>query len=250
MTVIDIEYSYDLSGTVQIAGRVRDRGQPLPLTVEPLPADVPARFLCPPEETAVAVHVTAYLAFDLSGSMGGAPLREAQKAALGFLENTDLTHASIGVIAFADSVHVKLPASQNAREIARAIQSLAIGEVGGCNSAHPFDDVRSLLRDVDPPKFVITLADGVWACQDEAERSARAAVSEAVESIAIGFGSADRKFLKAIASSDEASFFTTLSGLVETFANIAQVLTESQGDTVGQTAAKPARLSFLDRLRR
>ena len=36
--------------------------------------------------------------------MAGQPLREAQKAALSFLENTDLSHCSLGIVAFADSV--------------------------------------------------------------------------------------------------------------------------------------------------
>lgn len=251
VTVIDVEYSYDASGTVQITGKVQQTGQPLRLTVEPLPTDVPSRFLKPPEEKAEVVHVTAYLAFDLSGSMSGEPLEEAKKAARGFLKNTDLAHCSLGIIAFADSVKVKLEACQNGREIERAINSLTIGEVGGGNDAHPFDTVLSVLDRADEPKFVITLADGVWSCQPEAIRSARACCAKGIQSIAIGFGGADEKFLKAIACSDEASFFTSLGGLVETFTNIAQVLTQSQGGLVAlETVPGKTRSSFLGFLRR
>ncbi len=231
VTVIDVEYQYDASGTVRVDGRVRATGQPLRLTVEPLPADVPDRFLKRPEETVEAVHVTAYLAFDLSGSMSGAPLCEAQKAAKSFLRSTDLSHSSVGIIAFADSVEVKLEASQNGRKIERAIDGLSIGEVGYGNGAEPFSEVRRLLASVDEPKFAITLADGVWFDQPEAVRQAKACHADGIDSIAIGFGDADRDFLRDIASSDEASFFTTMGGLVETFTNIAQVLTESQGGT-------------------
>lgn len=251
VAVIDVEYSYDASGTVQVSGKLKHTGQPLRLTVEPLPADVPARFLLPPEETAEAVHVTAYLAFDLSGSMSGEPLEEAKKAARGFLENTDLTHCSLGIIAFADSVDVKLEACQNGRKIERAIAELEIGETGYGNGAHPFDAVRRLLARADEPKFVITLADGVWSCQPEAILSAKACCGEGIQSIAIGFGGADREFLKAIASSDESSFFTSLGGLVETFTNIAQVLTQSQGGLAGaESPGAKGRLSFLGALRR
>ncbi|MEA2560973.1 MAG: molecular chaperone DnaK [Acidobacteriota bacterium] len=241
-TVIDVEYSYDESGTVKVTGRVQ--GKSLRLTVEPLPPDVPERFLKPPEESVEAVHVIAYLAFDLSGSMTGAPLAEAKKAAKSFLQNTNLDHCSIGIIAFADEVKVKLEASQDSREIKRAIDALSIGEVGGCNGAHPFDKVCSVLSQVDEPKFVITLADGVWSCQPEAIRSAKSCHAAGIESIAIGFGSADEKFLRAIASSDEASFFTSLGGLVETFTNIAQVLR----DGTSTAAPRPqggSRFSFL-----
>jgi molecular chaperone DnaK len=235
---------------VQVSGKVKKTGQPLRFTVEPLPADVPARFLKPPEATVEAVHVTAYLAFDLSGSMSGDPLQEAKKAARGFLKNTDLTHCSLGVIAFADSVKVKLQACQNSRKIERAIDSLEIGEVGSCNDAHPFDIVHSLLAKADEPKFVITLADGVWGCRREAVRGAQACCAAGIQSIAIGFGGADEKFLKAIACSEEATFFTSLGGLVETFSTIAQVLTESQGGHAAPAAPGKGRSSFLGLLRR
>lgn len=256
LAVLDVEYTYDASGTVQVKGRVRPSGKELRLTVEPLPPDVPARFLNAPEETAEAVHVTAYLAFDLSPSMGrdnGTPLREAQKAARSFLRNTDLTHCSLGIIAFADSVRVKLEACQNGRKIERAIDQLTIGEVGRGNDAHPFDKVHSLLAKAEDPRFVITLTDGVWAkpCQKAAIQSARTCCSEGIQSIAIGFGEADRAFLKAIACSDEASFFTSLNGLVETFTNIAQVLTESQGGSLPLAASGAGRSSsFLGLFRR
>lgn len=246
-TVVDVEYSYDESGTVKVTGRVQ--GKALRLTVEPLPPDVPERFLKPPEETAEPVHVTAYLAFDLSGSMTGAPLAEAKKAAKSFLSNTNLDHCSLGIIAFADEVKVKLEASQDEREIQRAIDSLSIGEAGGGNSAHPFDRVRALLARIDEPKFVITLADGVWSCQPEAIRNAKSCHGEGIESIAIGFGSADQKFLKAIASSDEASFFTSMGGLVETFTNIAQVLRDGAG-AAPPKAQGGGRFSFLGLARR
>ncbi len=244
VTVIDVEYRYDPSGTVELDGRVRSSGERLDLTIEPLPPDVPDRFLVPPEETVEAIHVTAYLAFDLSGSMSGEPLEEAQKAARSFLENTDLSHCSLGIIAFADRVAIKLKASQNGRKIRRAIDHLSIGEVGYGNSDQPFSKVRRLLAGVDEPKFVITLADGAWSHQAKAIRKARACHDQGIESIAIGFGGADRKFLAQVASSDEASFFTSMGGLVETFTNIAQVLTESQGGTGGTN-----RGSFLSRLR-
>ncbi|HSK76729.1 MAG TPA: Hsp70 family protein [Thermoanaerobaculia bacterium] len=250
LAILDVEYTYDASGTVQVTGRVRPGGQELKITVEPLPPDVPARFLKKPEETVETVHVTAYLAFDLSGSMKGDPLSEAKKAARSFLRNTDLNHCSLGIIAFADEVHVKQEATQNAGAIERAIDRLTIGEAGYCNSAHPFDTVRSLLARADEPKFIITLADGVWGCQKEAIHSAHACREAGIESIAIGFGGADEKFLKAIASSDETSFFTSLGGLVETFTNIAQVLSASQGGRAQAAAPGAGKLSFLGLLRR
>ena len=227
--VVDIRYSYDASGTVQVAARARATGDALQVEVEPLPDDVPARFLRPPLEPAPAPHVTAYLAFDLSGSMTGEPLAAAKQAARGFVANVDLASCSIGIIAFADREEVKAKATQNARTLERAIDGLQVGEVGGGNAADPFGTALRLLKRGEGPRYVITLADGVWADQEEAVRRARNCHAAGIESIAIGFGGADRAFLARIASSDESSFFTSMGGLTETFAGIAQVITESQG---------------------
>lgn len=241
VTVLDIEYRYDESGTVQVAGRVRATQQPLRLSVESLPPDVPERFLRPPEKVTEPVHVTAYLAFDLSGSMTGDPLREAQKAARSFLANVDLAHCSLGLVTFADRVAVKLRACQDARAVERAIDGLTIGELGIGNAADPFEEIRRLFSRVKGPRFVITLADGVWADQDRAIRRARACHAEGIESIAIGFGEADEAFLRRIASADEASFFTSMEGLVSTFTHIAQVITETGGAaSAAGPAARPA----------
>jgi uncharacterized protein with von Willebrand factor type A (vWA) domain len=190
--------------------------------------------------------VTAYLAFDLSGSMDGEPLLAAKQAARGFLANTDRASCSVGIIAFADREQVKAAATQNARTLERAIDGLTVGEVGIGNAADPFRTVLDLLKPVKGPRYVITLADGVWEDQPTAVRRAEACHAAGIESIAIGFGGADRDFLARIASSDEASFFTSLGGLAETFAGIAQVITESRGD--GE-AAPPACRSLLARLR-
>lgn len=227
--VLDVEYRYDESGTVHVAGRVRGDDSPLPLTVEPLPDDVPGRFLEPPQAEEESVHVTAYLAFDLSGSMIGDPLAEAKRAARGFVSNTDLAHCAVGVVGFADQVRVYVPACQDAKAIDRAIEALSVGDVGIGNDTDPFDEVYSLLSGVEGPRFAITLADGVWADQEAAVRRAGRCHQAGIETVAVGFGEADRAFLARIASSDEGAFFTSLAELVDTFTAIAQVLTETHG---------------------
>jgi molecular chaperone DnaK (HSP70) len=229
VTVIDIEYSYDVSGTMQVAARVRASGQPLTVRVEPLPPDIPERFLAPPVLQAAPQHVTAYLAFDLSGSMSGEPLEQAKRAAHQFLQNTDLSHASVGIIAFSDSVRTKLKATQNARQIEAAIEGLEACETGGGNATHPFDELLGLVGGGDGPRFGVVLADGVWNDQSIAINRAGACKERGIDIIAVGFGGADQAFLRAIASFDEASFYTSLGGLVETFSTIAQTLTETAG---------------------
>jgi molecular chaperone DnaK len=84
---------------------------------------------------------------------------------------------------------------------------------------------------------VVVLADGVWSHQKRAIAAAKNCHREGIEVIAIGFGEADQAFLKAVASSDENSFFTSQDRLVETYSTIAQVLTESTGDLRGGLTA-------------
>jgi molecular chaperone DnaK len=248
VTIVDIEYAYDASGTVQVAASARTSGAALRITVEALPPDVPARFLAPPR-VAQPQHVTAYLAFDLSGSMSGAPLRAAQDAARAFLQNTDLAHCSLGIVAFSDKVRTKLEASQNARRIELAIEALEACETGVGNDADPFDELLRLMARGDEPRFGVVLADGVWSNQSKAIARAQACKDRGVEIIAVGFGGADEAFLNAIASSDEASFFTSLGGLTDTFSTIAQVLTESGGGriTAASGASKKGLLGFPSR---
>jgi len=249
LAVLDVGYHYDESGTVQVDAKARNNNQKLKVRIEKLPDDVPQRFMKPPElQVEEPEHLTAYLAFDLSGSMSGTPLEEAKKAALGFLNNSDLSHCSIGIIAFSDTVKTKLKACQNARKIKKAINDLTVGETGYGNDTHPFDEINNLMKRVDGRRFSIVLADGVWAKQNKAVKQAQLCHSNEIDIIAIGFGGADQKFLKAIASSDEDSFYTSMEGLVETFSTIAQVIAETGGGmTIGNQQKRG--LGLLSRLK-
>jgi molecular chaperone DnaK (HSP70) len=225
--VLDIEYAYDESGTVRVSGYDRNSKKPLTVSTEPLPSDLPDRFLGPPEVEYGSDPVTLYIAIDLSGSMSGVPLQSAKAAAETFVAKLDLAHCAIGVIAVADFTAVKLKANQNARQISEALSSLSIGEVGCGNDADPFDQAHDLLAKATGQRFLIVLADGVWSDQRCAIERAKRCHKAGIEVIAIGFGGADEAFLRAIASSNEGSFFTSMEGLQETFGSIAQVITES-----------------------
>ena len=77
LAIIDISYYYDESGIVQVKAKTQNNN--LKINVEKLPNDIPQRFMQPPEiQIDEPEHVTAYLAFDLSGSMSGKPLEAAK----------------------------------------------------------------------------------------------------------------------------------------------------------------------------
>jgi uncharacterized protein YegL len=224
--VLDISYSYDRNGVVKVSAIERSTRQPLALTIEPLPDDVPYRFTLTPVVEAAPEHLTVYLAFDLSGSMEDRPLAEAQKAAHAFVSECDLSSTSIGLISFSDTVRVETLASQNAKEIAKAINGLQIGRTGYGNEADPFDTIFRLLDKTVGLRYALVLADGVWENQSRAIARAKKCHASGIEIVGIGFGGADQKFIRQISSRDETSFFTDLHGLAEKFSTIAQELTE------------------------
>jgi molecular chaperone DnaK len=226
--VLDITYAYDKNGVVNVEAVERSTGQPLNLSVEPLPEDIPDRFTLSPLMIKAQEHLHIYLAFDLSGSMTGQPLSEAKKAAHSFISQSDLTSTSIGLISFSDRVHIDTHASQNVKEITRAVDNLSIGRTGYGNTTDPFTTVLKLLENVTGKRYTLVLADGVWANQPRAIKAAKQCHAAGIEVIGIGFGSADRNFLKQISSCDENSFFTDMYSLAETFSTIAQELTEGR----------------------
>ncbi len=223
-SVLDISYEYDRSGIVRVSAVHKKSRATLAVAEEPLPEDMSWVFQSP--RMFVPPHQTIYLAIDLSGSMSGSPLKDAQEAMRGFVQNSDLANTSIGLIAFADSVQLMVSASQNAKEILRAIDSLHIGLVGGANSGQPFDLAFEQLGDVKGPRFLVALTDGVWSRQDHAVERAKNCHKAGVEIIAIGFGSADDKFLRQIATSDQSILLSGSRDLAAAFENIAQVLVE------------------------
>ena len=231
ITIVEISYTYDRNGVVDISAVERTTRQRLKLTVESVPSDVPERFMGKPSAQGAREHMTFYLAFDLSGSMTGQPLDEAKRAAETFVSQCDLSATSVGLIEFSDSVRVTQGATQNNNAISRAIRHLSIGTTGYGNDGQPFDDIYSRLQKASGSRYAIVLTDGMWSHQDHAIKRAQRCHQAGIEIIAIGFGGADRAFLQRIASSSEQGFFTDLSRLTETFSAIAQELTESASAT-------------------
>jgi molecular chaperone DnaK len=226
--LIDIGYEYDRSGIVQVNAQPRGRDVRLPIRKEPLPEDM-SWLTRKPGWSAPVTPRTVYLAIDLSGSMSGEPLRDAEEAMLGFVERSDLTNTAIGVIGFANDVKVLTEAVRDAKKIRRAIEHLSIGELGYGNRSHPFEDAKRELKDVPGTKFIVVLADGIWSCQSAAIEAARQCQAAGIQVIAIGFGSANESFLRKIASADLSALFSSSADLRLAFEQIAQVILDGSG---------------------
>ena len=227
--IVDLTYSYNLNGVVEVAAVERSTQQPLTLTIEPLPHDIPHRFALSPANETAREHLNLYMAFDLSGSMEGKPLSQAKRAANSFVSECDLTATSIGIMEFSEKTLTTVRTCQNAKKIARGIRKLSIGRTGYGTTANPLNEIFRHLKNVQGLRYGLVLTDGEWFNQRAAIKSAKRCHEAGIEIIAIGFGQADEKFLRQISSRDELSFFTSLNDLVQTFSYIAQELTESGG---------------------
>ena len=176
--------------------------------------------------------VTVVIAIDTSGSMGGTPAREAAKAAQAFVDALDLSHFSVGVMAFADRCGWICKPSKDAKQIKSAINQFENyvnnSVVGGGNDTDPFDEIRiKLARNEfsNQVKYAVVLADGRWDDQLAATVAAKKCDKAGIEVVALGFGGADRKFLQDIASKKEYSKFTSLDQLIAVFKEFARQIT-------------------------
>ena len=236
---VDVKYAYDSSGIVQVEANEHSTRKPLKLEIKPVPPDVPSRFLGSPGRQRGGAPMTIYLAFDVSGSMCGDPIADAQEAARGFVRQLTMQSTAIGLIAFSDGTHVDQKATHSEQEIGRAIDQLSCCSTGGGNEGDPFDTVYQLLHDVPGPRFAVVLADGVWSHQGRAIERAKRCHQAEINVIAIGFGSADKEFLRQIASTEQGSIFTTQGGLGDAFSTIARELSGATADASAGGKLRP-----------
>ena len=245
-SILDISYHYTMNGTVEVSAIQRETGKPLILHIEPVPSDM-SWVNKSPQDLATAQRknevITVFFAVDLSGSMSGQPLTEAKKAAHNFVKERDLSNTDIGLIVFADTVRVILDPSRDIKAITRGIDSWRMSMVGCGNSAEPFTQCLNMLSKSKLQKllqlslpdersiFVIVLTDGVWQYQKDAIVNARKCHNAGIQVIAIGFGDADKAFLRRISSTDESALFTSLNDLSSSLSKIAQAITEHEPGT-------------------
>ena len=225
--VLDVTYSYDRNGVIDVEAIQTSSGQQLKLDVEPVPADLRWMDEAPKDHVEEGFdHLSVIFAIDLSGSMYGEPIRKAKEAAKGFVEKLDLTHTSVGLLLFADRCKMDTKLTQSYKELVKGIDKWGSGSgVGGGNMAEPFTLAHKHLKDVEGHRFLVVLTDGVWYDQSKAIRQAKKCHESNIGVIAIGFGGADRQFLKDVASADEDALFVDLSNLSESLSKIGQVLT-------------------------
>jgi len=233
-SIIRIQYSYDNNGIINVEARQDDDRFNLPIRKEPVPSDM-SKYALPidPNVFIKQEPLSVVLAVDVSYSMKDSPINDAKRAMCDFVSKMDLSYTNVGVVIFADESKIVCPLTNDESRCIRAINYIDIEQAGISNSAHPFDDIKSMLKNESGNKSVIILTDGMWQCQPEAISSAKDCNYSGIETSAIGFGSADQSFLNSISSDDANALMVSQSELSQAFGSIAQSLGGSSNSTSG-----------------
>jgi molecular chaperone DnaK len=223
---IDVKMSYDVNGVVQVRANQRDTGHALKLKVEPVPDDLSWLGL-PPSFDSVqpqADPTRIYLLIDVSASMAGTPLMEAQQAARAFLDKCDFTRTEVGLISFSDEVTLQAESTDNVRKVQAALVRLEPD--GTTNLSDAVDLARQKLNRLDRTRYIVLLTDGYPDAPEDAVEQAARARGEGIEIVAIGMGDADLGYLRRLASTEEGSIFANKGELVGAFGHIARIIAE------------------------
>ena len=227
-TVVDISYSYNESGIVDVSAIQRKTGKKLNVTKTAVPDDM-SWVDEKPVIQEIKENATIYLVIDVSGSMSNA-MNSVKKAARKFVDGMDLTCSKIGVVAFGNEVAKALQPSSNIKEIYRAIDDVTAFryDIGSGTNGQPLKYLINNFNSQDPKRYVVVLTDGEWWQATAEIASSDILKSKDIQIIALGFADADRAFLQRIASSDEAALKTDLSNMSGAFSSIAQAITEGK----------------------
>lgn len=231
-SVIEVSYKYTSNGVVDVSAVQTETGKQLPIRIEKIPEDMSWTDGSPKEQDAAGApsEIKVILAVDLSGSMSGNPVKKAKAAMIEFVKQMNPDFAKIGVLSFADRTKMVIKPTDDFKKVIREIDSIEVGDVGICNRAEPFTNAFSALqtgrldKNKDIIRYLVVLTDGVWDNPGYAIKQAKRCHRDGIEVMAIGFGGADYRFLKQIASIDEFASLTNLSELSGSFSKIAQAI--------------------------
>ncbi len=223
---IDVRVSYDVNGVVQVRAEQRDNHRALAMAVEPVPDDLSWLGLPPGHNAAPPPlePVTIFLLIDVSASMAGNPLFEAQSAARAFLEKCDFSATHVGLIAFSDNVTLLTDATDHVRRILAGINRLEAD--GTTNLTDALELARARLVNVTRRKYVVILTDGYPDAAESAVEQAEALRALGIEIVAIGTGAADLAYLRRLSNTEAGAIFARQGDLVRTFGHIARVIAE------------------------
>lgn len=218
--VVEIGYNYDENGVVCISAF--QNGSELAVESETLPEDVSWMGGRPEDRPSNApVQKNIVIAMDISRSMKDEPLGKAKKAMSRFIREVADLNTKFGLIVFGDKTIIVRDLTLDRYAIARSIEGLQLKMAGRGTDASPFKEARRMLMGKAGNNIIVVLTDGKWGNRDMAVIQAMECRMDGITTVAVGYGEADKSFLRQIATADEDVLFTTIDQLGDTFGTIA-----------------------------
>ncbi|HKM13910.1 MAG TPA: Hsp70 family protein [Candidatus Methanomethylophilaceae archaeon] len=225
--LVEIEYNYDENGIVGISAF--QNNVELVIDSEPLPEDMQWMGERPGlRQTNAPIMKNIVIALDLSRSMRGTPLEKAKTAVSNFVNEVSDEFTRFALIVFGDKTKVVRDLTMDRYAITSSIKSIKVNMAGRGTDATPFEQAKNLFEGKTGANVIIVLTDGIWGNRNRAVHQVMECRTEGISTIAVGFGEADRSFLRQIATVEEGGIFTTLEQLGETFGTIATVVKSSK----------------------
>lgn len=218
---IKVNFLYNSSGMVEVTASSSGRNLSVAKETVTETIDELIERLIEERKKAIAPKTTEInFMIDVSGSMSGEPIEEAQKALHDFVDEIGGA-AKIGILAFSDSSKWMCKRESDPGKVHKAINSITACCTGICNEETPLsrrgDDFGSCDK-----KVIVVLTDGCWENQSSEVRAASKLKSKEITIFAIGFGSADKSFLDQISTTKGAKI--DLSNLRSTFSELANTI--------------------------
>ncbi len=225
---IAVTYRYNQNGMIDV--EASQHGKRLSMIAEPIPDDMSWLTESPRREKC-SEEVDIYLIIDLSYSMKSS-VQELKRVIQKFVSELDFSTTRIAMIGVANCVVVLQELTDNVKSFKKVLDSLydAVenGYAGFGNEAQPFTELYDMAqREGAGRKSVgIILADGIWSEKSvrDSYKYSKLCHDKGIETVALGFGSAEKGFLRGISSLKDLSALRDLNQLTEDFSKIARVV--------------------------
>ena len=235
--LIDIEYTYDENGVVQVTAY--QDGDMLNVDSEQVPDDISWMGEAPGSVVSDApIAKNIVICVDLSRSMKES-IEEVKDSIRDFVSSVADDNSKFGLVGFGDKVKVLRDLTNDTNVIISSLDEFKVNMLGRGTDGSPLGTAQSMLMGKPGAKMVLVLTDGIWGKRDFAVGEAIALKNAKIATVAVGFADADTSFLRQIATVEEGAMFTTLDRLGDTFSTIAMAinsgsmgLRESSGEKV------------------
>lgn len=169
-------------------------------------------YKAPPPAPPPAPPLAICLLIDCSGSMNGAKLQEAKRAAINFVQRQDLSRHQASLVSFDTLPHHLLGLSKSATEFAIAVDKIADG--GSTQMDRGLIAAADTLQGASEQKVILMFTDGMPDDKATTLSAARNIKSAGIKIVAVATDDADLGYLST-ATGDPSLVFYTSSGQYE-----------------------------------